>query len=102
LVCGAQFSGLRAVAARPPVLACPVPPFGLLPSTFSLALTRPALFSAIGALAAGRSKSREALAERTRSIRRGVGGVTEELLEESAICPINGCSSWILYKHTLP
>jgi len=45
------------------VLACPVPPFGLLPSTFSLAFTRPALFTEINALAAGHSASRGALAE---------------------------------------
>jgi non-heme chloroperoxidase len=44
------------------VLACPVPPFGLLPSAFSLALFKPALWNEINALAAGRSASREALA----------------------------------------
>jgi len=43
------------------VLACPVPPFGLLPSAFSLALFRPALWAEINALAAGRSASRDAL-----------------------------------------
>ena len=44
-------------------LISPVPPFGLLPSAFALALTRPALFSEINALAAGHSASRNALAE---------------------------------------
>jgi non-heme chloroperoxidase len=44
-------------------LISPVPPFGLMPSTFALALTRPALFSEINALAAGNSASRGALAE---------------------------------------
>ena len=44
------------------VLACPVPPFGLLPSAFSLAMFRPGLWVEINALAAGRSASREALA----------------------------------------
>ena len=43
------------------VLACPVPPFGLLPSALSLALFRPALWGEINALAAGRNTSREAL-----------------------------------------
>lgn len=42
---------------------CPVPPFGVLPSTFTLAWTRPALFAEINALAAGRSVSRGALHE---------------------------------------
>lgn len=45
------------------VLACPVPPFGLLPSAFSLALFRPSLWIEINALAAGRGASRDALAE---------------------------------------
>ena len=44
------------------VLACPVPPFGLLPSAFSLAMFRPALWAEINALAAGRRASRDALA----------------------------------------
>jgi pimeloyl-ACP methyl ester carboxylesterase len=44
-------------------LACPVPPFGLLPSAFSLALFRPSLWSEINSLAAGHSASRKALAE---------------------------------------
>jgi pimeloyl-ACP methyl ester carboxylesterase len=42
---------------------CPVPPFGVLPSTFTLAWTRPALFAEINALAAGHSVSRGALHE---------------------------------------
>ena len=44
------------------VLACPVPPFGLLPSAFSLALFRPGLWAEINSLAAGRNTSRDALA----------------------------------------
>jgi pimeloyl-ACP methyl ester carboxylesterase len=51
-------SGAEAV-----VLTCPVPPFGLLPSAFSLAFSRPALWSEMNALAAGHSASRKALAE---------------------------------------
>jgi pimeloyl-ACP methyl ester carboxylesterase len=54
---------LGRAAAPAAVLACPVPPFGLLPSAFSLALFRPALWAEVNALAAGRSASREALAE---------------------------------------
>jgi non-heme chloroperoxidase len=45
------------------VLVCPVPPFGLLPATLTLAFGRPSLFHEIHALAHGRSASREALAE---------------------------------------
>jgi pimeloyl-ACP methyl ester carboxylesterase len=44
-------------------LTCPVPPFGLLPSAFSLAMFRPGLWSEMNALAAGHSASRKALAE---------------------------------------
>lgn len=51
-------SGALAVA-----LTCPVPPFGLLPSAFSLAIFRPGLWSEINALAAGHNASRKALAE---------------------------------------
>jgi non-heme chloroperoxidase len=54
---------LERASARAAILACPVPPFGLLPSTFALALTRPRLFGEINALAAGRGASRSALAE---------------------------------------
>lgn len=53
---------LELAPAPAAVLACPVPPFGLLPSAFSLALFQPALWNEINALAAGRSASREALA----------------------------------------
>lgn len=45
------------------VFACPVPSFGLLPSTFSLAWTRPALFAGIQSMAAGGSASPQVLAE---------------------------------------
>lgn len=45
------------------VHVCPVPPFGLLPSTFQLAFFRPGLFSEINALASGHRASRTALAE---------------------------------------
>ena len=45
------------------VLACPVPSFGLLPSSFSLAVTRPALFANLNAVANGGRASREALGE---------------------------------------
>lgn len=45
------------------VLICPVPPFGVLPATLSLAFTRPALFAQIQAMAAGRRVSLDALQE---------------------------------------
>lgn len=45
------------------VFACPVPSFGLLPSTFSLAWTRPALFAGIQSMAAGGSASPQVLSE---------------------------------------
>jgi non-heme chloroperoxidase len=45
------------------VFACPVPSFGLLPATFSLAWTRPALFAGIQRMAAGGSASPQVLAE---------------------------------------
>lgn len=54
---------LEHAPARAVALACPVPPFGLLPSAFSLALFRPGLWSEINALATGHSASRRALAE---------------------------------------
>jgi non-heme chloroperoxidase len=54
---------LEHAAARAVVLACPVPPFGLLPSVFSLAMSRPDLWSELNALAAGQGASRRALAE---------------------------------------
>lgn len=50
-------------AARAAALLCPVPPFGVLPASFSLALTRPALFAEINALAFGGRASRAALQE---------------------------------------
>lgn len=54
----------RAKGALPAVVhACPVPPFGLLPSTFQLAFFRPTLFAEINALVAGHRTSRPALAE---------------------------------------
>jgi len=43
------------------VLVCPVPPFGVLPATFSLAIMRPALFAQIQAMAAGHHVSLDAL-----------------------------------------
>ena len=51
--------------AAPPaiVLACPVPSFGLLPSSFSLAFTRPSLFASLNAVASGGRASPEALAQ---------------------------------------
>jgi pimeloyl-ACP methyl ester carboxylesterase len=49
--------------ARAAALFCPVPPFGILPATFSLALTRPGLFAEINALAFGGRASRAALQE---------------------------------------
>ena len=54
---------LEQASAVAVALTCPVPPFGLLPSAFSLALFRPGLWSEINALAAGHSASRKALAE---------------------------------------
>lgn len=45
------------------VFACPVPSFGLLPATFSLAWTRPALFAGIQRMAAGGGASPQVLAE---------------------------------------
>lgn len=45
------------------VHVCPVPPFGLLPSTVSLAFGRPRFFAEINSLAGGHSASRAALAE---------------------------------------
>ncbi len=45
------------------VLACPVPTFGLLPSSFSLAMTRPTLFAGLNSVATGGGASPEALAE---------------------------------------
>lgn len=54
---------LERASARAVVHVCPVPPFGLLPSTFSLAFGRPQFFAEINSLAGGHSASRSALAE---------------------------------------
>lgn len=45
------------------LFACPVPSFGLLPSTLTLAWTRPALFAGIQSMAAGGGASPQVLAE---------------------------------------
>jgi pimeloyl-ACP methyl ester carboxylesterase len=45
------------------VLACPVPSYGLLPSSFSLALTRPSLFAGLSSVASGGGASPEVLVE---------------------------------------
>ena len=45
------------------VLACPVPSYGLLPSSFSLAFTRPALFTGLNAVAGGGRASDEVLGQ---------------------------------------
>lgn len=52
---------LRGIPAM--VLACPVPSYGLLPSSFSLALTRPSLFAGLNSVASGGSASAQVLAE---------------------------------------
>jgi pimeloyl-ACP methyl ester carboxylesterase len=48
-------------AAQAAALFCPVPPFGILPSSFALALTHPGLYAEINALAFGGRASRAAL-----------------------------------------
>lgn len=45
------------------VLACPVPSYGLLPSSFSLAFTRPSLFAGLNDVANGGRAAPEVLAE---------------------------------------
>ena len=45
------------------VLACPVPAYGLLPSSFAMAWTRPALFAGLNAVASGGRASPEVLGE---------------------------------------
>lgn len=45
------------------VLACPVPAYGLMPSSFRLARTRPALFAGLNAVANGGGAAPEVLAE---------------------------------------
>ncbi len=52
---------LRGIPAL--VLACPVPSYGLLPSSFSLALTRPSLFAGLNSIASGGGASAEVLVE---------------------------------------
>jgi len=56
--CAERLPGVPAL-----VLACPVPSYGLLPSSFSLALTRPSLFAGLGSVASGGGASAEVLAE---------------------------------------
>jgi len=51
----------RGIDCAAAVLICPVPPFGVLPATFTLAFTRPALFAQIQAMAAGHRVSLDAL-----------------------------------------
>ncbi len=53
---------LEEASAPAAVLACPVPSYGLLPATFSLALTRPGLLADIQAAHAGGDASLETLA----------------------------------------
>lgn len=48
-------------ATRAAVLACPVPSYGLLPSTFALAWTRPDLLAGMNQLAAGGTTSLETI-----------------------------------------
>ena len=51
---GAAESGSAPLGAVPAlVLACPVPSYGLLPTSLSLAFTRPALFAGLNAIASG-------------------------------------------------
>lgn len=45
------------------VLACPVPSYGLMPSTFALAWTRPSLFAGLNDVASGGRAAPEVLAE---------------------------------------
>ncbi len=45
------------------ILACPVPAYGLLPSTVSLAFTRPSLFAGLNAVASGGRASPQVLGE---------------------------------------
>lgn len=50
-------------AAAALALICPVPPFGLMPATFSLAFSRPGLFVQLNSLVAGGGVSRDAVRE---------------------------------------
>ena len=54
---------LEKAEAPAAVLACPVPAYGLLPSSFSLAVTRPALFMELNAVQSGGRASAQSLAE---------------------------------------
>lgn len=53
----------RGTAAPAVILACPVPSYGLLPSSFSLALTRPALLAGLNEVANGGRAAPQVLAE---------------------------------------
>lgn len=53
----------RAPATPAMVLACPVPAYGLLPASFSLAFSRPALFASLNTVASGGRASPEALCQ---------------------------------------
>ncbi|MBI3371524.1 MAG: alpha/beta fold hydrolase [Betaproteobacteria bacterium] len=50
-------------AAAALALMCPVPPFGLMPATFSLAFSRPGLFAQLNSLVTGGGVSRDAVRE---------------------------------------
>jgi len=54
---------LETNAAPAAVLACPVPAYGLMPSSFRLAWTRPSLFAGLNAVAGGGHASPEVLEE---------------------------------------
>jgi pimeloyl-ACP methyl ester carboxylesterase len=54
---------LEAAEATAVVLACPVPSFGLLASSFTLAFARPALFASLNAVATGGRASPEAIGQ---------------------------------------
>ena len=54
---------LEKAQAPAAVLACPVPAYGLLPSSFTLAWTRPALFAGLNEVANGGRASAEVLGE---------------------------------------
>jgi non-heme chloroperoxidase len=60
LVVQKYLEGAEAPAA---VLACPVPSFGLLASSFALAFTRPSLFAGLNAVATGGRASAETLGQ---------------------------------------
>jgi pimeloyl-ACP methyl ester carboxylesterase len=54
---------LERAAVRAAAHLCPVPPYGLLPASFALALMRPSLYAELHALASGGRASRAALQE---------------------------------------